>query len=99
MIRAALDLMKQAAPTDARVVVLGESGTGKGLLARTLHALSRRRRKPFLAVHCGALADDFLERQLFGHDRGAFTRPEGASARRAEAPDGPHHRASVSARR
>jgi transcriptional regulator of acetoin/glycerol metabolism len=72
-IRVALDLMKQAAPTDASVLILRESGTGKGLLARTLHALSPRRRKPFLDVHCGALADDFLERQLFGHDRGAFT--------------------------
>ncbi|MGH7307242.1 MAG: sigma-54-dependent transcriptional regulator, partial [Candidatus Rokuibacteriota bacterium] len=72
-IRVALDRMKQAAPTDARVVILGESGTGKGLLARTLHELSRRRSKPFLDVHCGALADDLLESELFGHERGAFT--------------------------
>jgi DNA-binding NtrC family response regulator len=72
-IRAVLDRMKQAAPTDARVVVLGESGTGKGLLARTLHELSRRRGKPFLDVHCGALADNLLESELFGHERGAFT--------------------------
>ena len=68
-----VDRMKQAAPTDARVVILGESGTGKGLLARTLHELSRRRGKPFLDVHCGALADDLLESELFGHERGAFT--------------------------
>jgi DNA-binding NtrC family response regulator len=73
VIRAALERMKQAAPTDARVVILGESGTGKGLLARTLHELSRRRGKPFLDVHCGALADPLLESELFGHERGAFT--------------------------
>jgi DNA-binding NtrC family response regulator len=72
-IRAVLERMKQAAPTDARVVILGESGTGKGLLARTLHELSRRRGKPFLDVHCGALADNLLESELFGHERGAFT--------------------------
>jgi DNA-binding NtrC family response regulator len=72
-IHVALDRMKQTAPTDARVVILGESGTGKGLLARTLHELSRRRGKPFLDVHCGALADDLLESELFGHERGAFT--------------------------
>jgi DNA-binding NtrC family response regulator len=72
-IRAALERMRQAAPTDARVVILGESGTGKGLLARTLHELSRRRGKPFLDVHCGALADQLLESELFGHERGAFT--------------------------
>jgi DNA-binding NtrC family response regulator len=72
-IRVVLDRMRQAAPTDARVVILGESGTGKGLLARTLHGLSRRRGQPFLDVHCGALADDLLENELFGHERGAFT--------------------------
>jgi transcriptional regulator with PAS, ATPase and Fis domain len=72
-IRAVLERMKQAAPTDARIVILGESGTGKGLLARTLHELSRRRGKPFLDVHCGALADNLLESELFGHERGAFT--------------------------
>jgi DNA-binding NtrC family response regulator len=72
-IQAALECMRQTAPTDARVVILGESGTGKGLLARTLHELSRRRGKPFLDVHCGALADELLESELFGHERGAFT--------------------------
>jgi DNA-binding NtrC family response regulator len=65
--------MKQAAPTDARVVILGETGTGKGLLARTLHELSQRRCKPFLDVHCGALAEELLESELFGHERGSFT--------------------------
>ncbi len=87
-IRVALDRMKQAAPTDARVVILGESGTGKGLLARTLHELSRRRSKPFLDVHCGALADDLLESELFGHERGAFTGAVNGKLRLFELADG-----------
>src|SRR5207237_4414988 len=72
-IRGVLEMTQQIAPTDGRVVILGESGTGKGLLARTIHALSRRRTKPFVDVHCGALADQLLESELFGHERGAFT--------------------------
>src|SRR5438093_4226056 len=72
-IREVLEMTQQIAPTDGRVVILGESGTGKGLLARTIHALSRRRTKPFVDVHCGALADQLLESELFGHERGAFT--------------------------
>jgi len=72
-IRAALERVQQAAPTDARVVLLGESGTGKGLLASAIHELSRRRQKLFVDVHCGAVADHLLENELFGHERGAFT--------------------------
>jgi DNA-binding NtrC family response regulator len=72
-IRAILEITHQTAPTDGRVVILGESGTGKGLLARTIHALSRRRIKPFVDVHCGAVADQLLESEMFGHERGAFT--------------------------
>jgi transcriptional regulator with AAA-type ATPase domain len=54
-------------------VLLGESGTGKGLLASAIHELSRRRQKLFVDVHCGAVADHLLENELFGHERGAFT--------------------------
>src|SRR5437867_1452435 len=72
-IRAVLEMTKQIAPTEGRVVILGESGTGKGVLARAIHALSRRRTKPFVDVHCGAVADQLLESELFGHERGAFT--------------------------
>src|SRR6059036_1932402 len=72
-IRAVLEMTKQIAPTEGRVVILGESGTGKGVLARAIHALSRRRTKPFVDVHCGAVADHLLESELFGHERGAFT--------------------------
>ena len=60
-IREVLEMTQQIAPTDGRVVILGESGTGKGVLARTIHALSRRRTKPFVDVHGGALADQLLE--------------------------------------
>src|SRR5262245_19950120 len=72
-IRSVLTTVKQIAPTDARVIILGESGSGKGLLARTIHGLSRRVRRPFLDVHCGAIAPQLLESELFGHERGAFT--------------------------
>src|SRR5437773_1545161 len=74
-IRAVLEMTKQIAPTEGRVVILGESGTGKGVLARAIHALSRRRTKPFVDVHCGAVADQLLESELFGHERGAFSWP------------------------
>jgi transcriptional regulator with PAS, ATPase and Fis domain len=66
-------MLKPIAPSDARVVILGESGTGKGVLARTIHAWSGRRTKPFVDVHCGAVAAPLLESELFGHERGAFT--------------------------
>src|SRR5438093_5738481 len=72
-IRDVLALAERAAATDSRVVILGESGTGKGVVARRIHELSRRRQKPFLDVHCGAMAHELLESELFGHERGAFT--------------------------
>ncbi len=72
-IRGVLTLAEKAAATESRVVILGESGTGKGVVARRIHELSRRRNKPFLDVHCGAMAHELLESELFGHERGAFT--------------------------
>src|SRR5262245_2746004 len=72
-IRALLQLAEKAAAGDSRVVILGESGTGKGVLARRIHELGRRRSKAFLDVHCGAMAHELLESELFGHERGAFT--------------------------
>jgi transcriptional regulator with PAS, ATPase and Fis domain len=67
------------APTRASVLLQGESGTGKELIAHAIHQNSPRRRGPFIAVNCGALAPTLLESELFGHEKGAFT---GAAARR-----------------
>jgi DNA-binding NtrC family response regulator len=72
-IRRVLDVVRQAAPRDPKVVLLGESGTGKGLVARLIHEQSPRRQHVFLDVHCGAMATELLESELFGHERGAFT--------------------------
>ncbi len=68
-----LAVVAQVADSDAAVLVEGESGTGKELVARAVHHASARRREPFVAVNCGALAESLLASELFGHIRGAFT--------------------------
>ncbi len=74
-----LDMVRQVAPTDASVLITGQSGTGKEVIASAIHRNSPRRDGPFIKVHCAALPDTLLESELFGHEKGAFT---GAVARK-----------------
>jgi NtrC-family two-component system response regulator AlgB len=71
--RAILDVASQVAPTEATVLLRGESGTGKGVLARTIHMRSKRASGPFVTIHCPSLSADLLESNLFGHVKGSFT--------------------------
>ncbi len=79
---------RQVAPSRATVLITGESGTGKGELARAVHILSPRKEKPFVALHCASLAVSLLESELFGHERGAFTGAEKRRIGRFEQADG-----------
>ncbi|MGC9016684.1 MAG: sigma-54-dependent transcriptional regulator [Caldimicrobium sp.] len=68
-----LDIAEKIAPTDCPVLILGETGTGKELLARYIHSKSHRRNKTFLAINCGAFTEELLANELFGHEKGAYT--------------------------
>jgi two-component system, response regulator FlrC len=77
--RAVIALADQVAPSDASILITGESGVGKEVIARYLHQKSRRANRPFISVNCAAIPENLLESELFGHEKGAFT---GALARR-----------------
>ena len=77
--RRAMELVEKVAPSKASVVITGQSGTGKEMVARAIHQLSPRRDKPFIAINCSAIPATLMESEMFGHERGAFT---GADQRR-----------------
>ncbi len=88
VMKALLVKINKIAPTDANILILGENGTGKDIIASTLHYLSPRNRKPFVKVDVGALTDTLFESELFGHKKGAFTDAREDRAGRFEAANG-----------
>ena len=87
-IRQLREQIAMAAPTNGRVLIYGENGTGKELVARSVHALSRRRAGPFIEVNCAAIPEELIESELFGHVKGAFTGAVSDRRGRFEAADG-----------
>jgi len=86
--QAALRIIDRVAPTDSAVLILGDSGTGKELVARAIHELSHRAQRPFVPIHCGALPREVFESELFGHEKGAFTGAVGTKPGLVELADG-----------
>ncbi len=81
---AVMSRLNDIAITEANILITGESGTGKDLLARAIHRISERRKGPFMAVNCASLAETLLESELFGHEKGSFTGAERAKPGRFE---------------
>ncbi len=86
--RRTIETVTQAAPSEATVLLLGDSGTGKELLARAIHGQSGRAGKPFIAINCAAIPESILEAELFGYEKGAFTGANAAQEGRFEAAQG-----------
>src|SRR5262249_40027891 len=85
---AVLDQVGRVAPTDASVLITGETGTGKELIARAIHFAGKRRDKPLIKVNCAALPAGLVESELFGHEKGAFSGPIARRPGRFELADG-----------
>ena len=81
-------LIRKVAPTEISVLITGESGTGKEMTAETIHERSARKDKPFVAINCGAIPENLLESELFGHEKGAFTGAHAAKKGKFECADG-----------
>ncbi|HUJ12539.1 MAG TPA: sigma-54 dependent transcriptional regulator [Thermoanaerobaculia bacterium] len=88
VMRPVVDMIERIGPSDANVLITGENGTGKGVIARALHATSRRASKPLIAVNAGGLSEGVFESELFGHMRGAFTDAKSDRVGRFELADG-----------
>jgi DNA-binding NtrC family response regulator len=87
-IREVVSIIRQIGPTDCNVMITGDSGSGKELVARAIHAVSRRADGPFMAFNCGALSETLIDNELFGHEKGAFTGAESRSTGLLEAATG-----------
>jgi DNA-binding NtrC family response regulator len=83
-----MEMLRRVAPSDANVLILGENGTGKGVVARQLHRMSRRAAQPLIKVNMGGIAESVFESEMFGHVRGAFTDAKGDRIGRFELADG-----------
>jgi transcriptional regulator with PAS, ATPase and Fis domain len=81
-------LVERVADCDSTILINGETGTGKGLVARAIHQRSKRREKPFISINCGAIPENLLESELFGHVKGAFTGATASKAGKFELADG-----------
>ena len=87
-IKKIFDIVERIADSDTTILVTGETGTGKGLLANSIHQKSYRNNKPFIKINCGAIPDHLLESELFGHEKGAFTGATSAKPGKFELADG-----------
>ena len=86
--REVFDLVRKVADCDSTILLNGETGTGKGMVARAIHNRSKRRDKPFISINCGAIPENLLESELFGHVRGAFTGATSSKQGKFELADG-----------